>query len=131
MTLMCEECFEQYNIKRRIGLYCKICGGYLVEIDENFIESIVLLNMKGYYTNYCCSGHPNPKLVPNAYIQFEDNIILPYLPKDFLYDKGYKNTIRISFPENEEMIKLQYNILQSAINILEWAESLPYIEGIL
>jgi hypothetical protein len=136
MPLMCEDCFEQYNIKRRSGLYCKECDGNLVEIDENFIEAIILLNKKGYYTMFCCAGHPNPKDVHSAYIMFEDGSILPYLPKGYLYDKdltpniNYENSwdkgygVRIYF-KNDDLPKLQKEILESAINVLDWAISLP------
>jgi len=135
MPLMCEDCFSQYNIKRRSGIFCKMCGGELVEIDENFIEAIILLNAKGYYTRFCCAGHPNPKDVHNAYIAFDDGKSLPYLPKEYKYDKdlrpndNYENSwskgyaIRIHFC-NDDLSKLQKEILESAINVLDWAISL-------
>jgi hypothetical protein len=135
---MCKNCYEQYNIKRRSKLFCKKCGCELVEIDENFIEAIILLNKKGYYTCFCCSGHPNNKDCYHAYISFEDGLILPNLPSKYMYDKdrwpdinflkhncdGY--AIRIEFEEKENLIKLQKEILISAINVLEWAEKLPH-----
>jgi hypothetical protein len=137
MPLMCEDCFSQYNIKHRSGLYCKECGGELVEIDENFIEAIILLNEKGYYTDFCCSGHPNAKDCHDAYISFESDVILPYLPTEYLYDKDrYSHidfselnidhfAIRIEFEEQKNLVKLQKEILESAINVLDWAISLP------
>jgi hypothetical protein len=140
---MCEYCFEQRDIKRRSGTYCKTCGGYLVEIDENFIQSIILLNTKGYYTNYCCSGHPKNKDVHSSYISFYDGLTLPYLPIEYKYDKdlypqvdfsdhtGHGFCIRYEFKNKENLVELQKEILSSAINVLEWAESLPDIGGIL
>lgn len=139
MTLMCEECFEQRNIKKRNGLFCKICGGCLVEVDENFIEPIIMLNKKGYYTKFCCSGHPNGNIYAGAYISFEDGSILPYLPIGYMYDKDiftnidfseHNNnglTIRCEFGNKDNLIELQKEILLSAINILDWAKSLPDI----
>jgi hypothetical protein len=136
MPLMCEDCFSQYNIKRRSGLCCKECSGELVEIDENFIEAIILLNKKRYYTDFCCSGHPNSKDCHDAYISFKNDIILPYLPNGYMYDKDryfYIDfskfdidhfAIRIEFGETD-LIKLQKEILESAINVLDWAISLP------
>ena len=134
---MCEDCFSQYNIKRRSGIYCKECGGELVEIDENFIEAIILLNKKGYYTRFCCAGHPNTKDVHQSYIMFEDGSLLPYLPKGYLYDKDRHThidrsecddrglSIRIEFEERDDLFKLQKEILENAINVLDWAMSLP------
>lgn len=142
MPLMCEDCFSQYNIKRRSGLYCKYCGGNLVEIDEIFIEAIILLNEKGYYTKYCCSGHPDPKGFHGAYISFYDGGCLPFLPDGWMYDKDRWThidfskhldsglAIRIEFSDAEDLVELQREILQKAINVLDWAISLPDINDV-
>lgn len=37
------------------------------EIDDAIASSIRLLNLKGYRTAWCCSGHAD---IPQAYIQF-------------------------------------------------------------
>ena len=87
MGIMCTSCFTPYEKKWHYNLTCKNCKSYgtMVEIDDNFLESIVILNKKGYTTDYCCSGH----LIKNSgtYIAFPLNIILPNLPNGFQYSK--------------------------------------------
>ena len=35
----------------------------IFEVDEDIAETISILNKKGYYTKYCCSGHvKDPRL---------------------------------------------------------------------
>ena len=35
----------------------------IIEVDEAIAETISILNKKGYYTKYCCSGHvKDPRL---------------------------------------------------------------------
>jgi hypothetical protein len=142
MPLMCVDCYEPRYIKYRSGVCCKKCGGYLVEIDENFLQAIILLNKKGYYTNYCCSSHcqKGGSFVCESYISFENGILPPYFPKNYKTDKELyphvdwekhncngNNCIRYHF-DDSDMIKLQKEILQNAINVLNWAESLPELE---
>ena len=109
--------------------------GNLVEIDENLLESIILLNKKGYTTDYCCSGHIFDAC--SAYISFFSQIILPSLPNGFDYDwnihpvinkeKQLENghyAIRKSLVENNNILK-QKEILQAGLDVLDWAMNLP------
>ena len=57
MAYLCLDCYEVY----RMGLpYCPkaTCNGdTIIEVDELMLPTILLLNQKGYCTEYCCSGH--------------------------------------------------------------------------
>jgi hypothetical protein len=144
---MCTECFTPYDKKWHHNLVCKNCGSYgtLVEIDEIFLESIIILNKKGYKTNYCCSGH----LIKEgaSYIAFPLNIILPFLPNDFIYSKVQDKALypHIDWDKREldinqysimkivntkDITARQKEILKSAINVLDWAIALPVYESI-
>jgi hypothetical protein len=128
MPLMCNECFNIFHKKYKASTaFCKYCNRYLVEVDENFIESISLLNKKGYTTKNCCSGHTNPKDVHHAYIQFEGHVVLPSLSNKYLYDEcSYRienDTIRIYF-KSKDMLDLQKEILRSALDVLSWSKKL-------
>jgi hypothetical protein len=134
MPLMCIECYEPKYIKYRSGVYCKKCGGYLVEIDENFLQTIILLNKKGYMTSSCCGGHIRDKSIDEiySYIQFEGHITLPHLPENYTksdYNKEYYNRWQISTKiKSDNLVSLQKLLLQNAIKILDWTESLPILE---
>lgn len=53
-------------------------NGYPLEsIDEDMIPIITELNERGYYTTYCCQGHPNNKTRWSAYISFNNNYDFP------------------------------------------------------
>lgn len=57
MAYMCMGCYEIYD--RDLDRCPKsICSGMVVEIDELMIPAIKFLNIKGYMTEFCCSGHP-------------------------------------------------------------------------
>ena len=143
MLLMCSDCFEVDYRKRKYGIYCKKCGGNLEEIDDNFIQAISLLNKKGYTTKFCCSGHPKNDHINESYIFFEKSIVLPHLPNGYKYEEdiypqidhtdwqkmnGIHTCIRTKFDDGNPII-LQKSILQNAINVLDWANLLPIIEG--
>ena len=92
---------------------CIIPNGY-VEIDELIAPSIQILNLKGYITEWCCSGHAlKDELLRNnsetgyeviingkqpdgsfrysrnaCYISFKENISLPSLPHGFTKDSN-------------------------------------------
>ena len=59
---VCAVCF-----KRR----CSIHGNRKVEIDDDILDTIKLLNDKGYTTEYCCAGHSDTdETSTQIYIKF-------------------------------------------------------------
>lgn len=59
--LVCSECF------------CSECAHEKekVEIDDEILDTIKLLNDKGYKTDYCCGGHVGEKRMPCMYVRFD------------------------------------------------------------
>lgn len=79
----CLACQRSYEITvLRGNIACPKCEGNLVEIDDLLAPTILLLNHKGYKTQYCCSGHlclDQPRV--HTYVVFDD-AILRYIDKD-------------------------------------------------
>lgn len=91
-TYICENCF---HIQKRFRkLKCEECKGNTFYCDEWIAPTISLLNKKGYFTEYCCSGHPVLYLNRNrysnsnfgTYIMFKDKCPKP-LPKYFFVEE--------------------------------------------
>ena len=53
----------------------------IIEVDEAIAETISILNKKGYYTKYCCSGHVKD---PRLYELYKEKSL-----EDFKGDLGY------------------------------------------
>lgn len=109
------------------------------EIDELMIPIIQVLNLKGYKTFACCSGHPYEEIEDSnsvcvcPYVMFAPGIVLPSYPKNAhlelenLCDSQFRFTIR-----HFEVVKNAgdyYRICNKILNIMkvwhEWARSLP------
>ena len=111
---------------------CPNCKGYFEQIivDPNIIESISILNKKGFYTEFCCEGHDN-EYPPSGYIKFRSRLILEYLDK---LPSSWYHDIR----DNNKYIYL-YNCVvirskgenkqQELQDLLEFAKSLPDIKN--
>jgi len=133
-----------YNQKTLKDNICKVkhCHGDVVQIDELFTPVIAELNKKGYKTRACCSAHydNNSSNAYSSYIYFEDDIVLPNLPKGYMYDQDLypwvdfkdnkRNIIRIAFNNNKDtdLNELSKNIINNALSVLEWAERLEEIK---
>ena len=134
---MCLDCYEIYDrdsIKIDEFADYKFCPksnclGKIVDVDELLIPTIKILNQKGYYTRFCCSGHYYEQH-PNGYISFEEDIDIPYLPKGFTKEV-YNDcvTIRSTIKHNigkKPNIKDFKKICDNAKILVDWAISLPY-----
>lgn len=57
MAYMCLECYEIYNMSLPYCLKETCNCGQVIEVDELMLPTIMILNQKGYCTEFCCSGH--------------------------------------------------------------------------
>ena len=138
---MCDKCFSISAMKYYSKCKCadKKCNGSMIEIDELFLISISILNKKGYRTTFCCSGHPleHKTIYNHSYISFDSNILLPNLPVGFKYDEDIDCNIngdiviRKFFSDLNNDSKITKELLITAKDVLEWAESLPDEKHIL
>ena len=132
MACICLDCYEIYDKSRIVEEDCyggyvhnlcpkSSCEGDVVEIDELMVLPIKILNEKGYFTRFCCSGHYYNSCV-NTYIKFRENYSFKTLPKNFVQDDA--DTIRRNYDKDLSDAGLYISILQASNSLLEWAESL-------
>lgn len=135
---LCRECGAVYdsaglNINAERNAYGYMacpksdCDGELVEIDELMIPTIQILNQKGYFTEYCCSGHYT-SYDCHTYIKFADGIDIPSVPHGFNKDKDGKHVViesHISF--GKPGLTGFYKICDNAKILAKWAYSLHSI----
>lgn len=113
------------------------------EVDELIAPIIRILNLKGYLTEFCCSGHFDPidedEQYPATYIAFKAGIIIPSYPKnasfeltDQLMDGNLRCTIRYrEFINNydDDYYHNYYHIYDIILGVmrewLDWAINLP------
>lgn len=119
----------------------KECNHDFVEIDDMLIETILILNRKGYKTKACCQGHlyegvnlgyicfELPIFISNKYKQLPefthstDSSIIeatPYVLLPNTIDELYDNIKNI----NKSMI-IYNNICKFCSSVLKWAYELP------
>src|SRR5699024_5601752 len=102
----------------------------VVELDELIAPTIILLNQKGYFTKYCCSGHWYEN-VCSPYIYFESGfepVCEP--PKDFTWEfieRDDGNTIiRAEYDGDKNDIIMKYHwVYWVNDNLYKWADNLP------
>ena len=122
----CSDCGEIYDSSLlKTDLYSAYdmpcpkagCNGSIFEVDELMLQTIKILNEKGYTTKFCCSGHyyHSPS---SGYLWFEEWVELPNLPKGFSIDKNhYKSTYK------------DFSIIcDEAKFLFEWAVNLPEVD---
>ena len=126
----CLDCGRIFKNDILLGEYnsCPIleCNGEVVDIDDNILETILLLNQKGYPTKFCCSGHT---WGGDPYILFEDGITertFESLPNDFITDPSPTDglVIRKSISGTGKTDKL-IALSEASIDLIKWADSLP------
>lgn len=121
MALMCTGCFKQrefYEIKLEPTYHpyhvgdCDKCGGVVCEIDDLIVDTIIVLNKKGWTTKFCCSGHLNknngfvgtyiffeklPDTHPQGFYKDSRNCIRPVVRKNaFVGLEGYDTLVRLN-----------------------------------
>ena len=127
--LLCLKCGEIYDkglkpLNEEEYNFCpkSSCIGEIVEVDEMILPVIRILNLKGYRTKFCCSGHPEKKK-PNGYILFDFGYRPKTIPAGFEEEGRY--AIRSNFEESGYYINTK-KILEDMYALMEWAISLPY-----
>ena len=134
MKKLCLDCYKTYDqdyykeikkdkIKKYKRIKCinKKCNkNNFIEIDELMIPTIIELNKKGYKTEFCCSGHINPKSyyiempyllfnseinnIPNLPINWLD-FSLDYKPIHIKIDESILSSYEISYTEEKRKVK--------------------------
>lgn len=143
MQAMCVKCFNATNTpdnfteeqkKNRPGYSvgsCPECSGWMVEIDELILPTIIELNKKGWTTDFCCSGHlGQPLNFLGTYISFTDDVAPPTVPTDFHInpDNGamYLDEEKHFGSGGIEGFK---QLFELNLSLYEWALSLPENDG--
>lgn len=136
----CLECGEAYEVAflPNSDAYDEITcprvhcvGGDVVKLDEMIAPSIILLNQKGYFTKYCCSGH---WYKASSYIYFEEGFRPEKeLPKPFVWEyvnkeKGY-NIMRAECEVKDETIFAYNWVYETNKDLFKWVNSLEVKES--
>lgn len=107
------------------------------EVDPKIAHAIVLLNDKGYKTNYCCSGHPEELFKDGiyngityyhmgTYICFKDRDVLKDCPDNWvLFSNG--GIYRLYSQEEIDLFRLDQLIDLAMKELLNFAKRLPPI----
>lgn len=134
--LVCDDCWQLYNGNHGVleaGQPCpkRDCGGELADIDELLLPAIQLLNVKGYFTESCCSGHFYEYPHESAYITFEDFVDKKHfqtMPKGFHIDKDYSDKVVIRRGlKGEDEYDFHRAAVEASLDVLAWAEDLDPI----
>ena len=93
-----------------------------VQIDDLIATTIQTLNLKGYKTAWCCSGHVKEGF-DSAYIQFEFGEITPEeLPSGWFWEEDGHMQYQYALCSPDD---LKQEIEEVMDDLFKWAESLP------
>ena len=137
---LCEKCYEMIDLSQHRNEWwddyiCCHCGetSFGLEIDEMILPAISELNKKGYFTQYCCSGHsldgsPHRDTINNFYIFFKKKCepSMPPEQSDIKIESDSDGTIyRKVFSSDLNYFRLFEMILDFNKEVYKWAKSLP------
>lgn len=137
MGYLCLKCYETYTT---LFQNCPktSCYGYVIEVDDLMLPTIMLLNQKGYYTKFCCSGHTYDKDC-YPYVAFDSflnemlnenefNELFKELPKPWYIENNIPDmrTLRCKI-KDDDMIKMQKLICDANLKLLDFVHTLPYL----
>ena len=107
------------------------------ECDDLIADSIIELNMKGFSTEYSCSGHISNKTTRGNRMYFDTyvmfgrvpSILLKTIPTNWIEDEiGSHKVIRRSFTHEESLTFTDEELLELASKELKnWSHSLDPI----
>ena len=93
-----------------------------VQIDDLIAPTIQILNLKGYRTAWCCSGHVREGF-DSAYIQFEFGGITPEeLPDGWFWEEDGHMLYQYESCSPDDLSREIAEVMDKLFN---WAESLP------
>ena len=130
----------------KLDLSCNVCNesSIVTIIDPNIVDTIAVLNCKGYKTNYSCEGNMiSDNMMCTAYISFESDcfpldIVSKYpLPEDWTLtvDDINEDLIGIYCYKPDSVSKQEYCSSEMVVdrmkNIYEWVIKLPTLEEYL
>lgn len=150
---MCPKCFNAYDsLRLKIQdevYYCPnlSCNDEeLFNIDELMIDPIQILNMKGYRTRFCCSGHTFSKPL-HSYIMFDRIYDFNTSPKSWKvyntktfslneeYSEDYipifESVTMVEVTQDDEGLNLEEKrkiISERIADLLRWVINLPKYE---
>ena len=141
---MCEKCFGMIDLSRHQNMWwddfvCINCGekSHGIEIDEMILPTISQLNKKGYFTEYCCSGHGLDGRIGsisgggvgnNFYIMFARGLEPTEHPKEIgiKIENDFGRIIyRKIFETDFDYFRISNVILEFNKMVYEWAKKLP------
>ena len=138
MAYLCLDCYETYKIPLQ-NCPKTSCNGQVIEVDELMLPIVMLLNQKGYHTEFCCAGHIyEQKNCCYPYIVFDSDLnevlsedefkeIFKDLPECWDFEEGdwlNRMTLRCNI-ENNNMIEMQKMICYANLKLLEFVDALP------
>jgi len=104
-----------------------------VFIDDLIALPVQMLNQKGYYTTFCCSGHPPEKECSeyrtDSYIAFREGVIaLPALPDGFYTSVSGWNSLSLRRDyvfENTDKSRITAELCAAMKQLHAWTLSIP------
>ena len=123
---VCMSCYEVYDdFYSKHFEFCPkadCVGGEVVEVDELMIPAIIELNKRGYYTEFCCSGHIYD-VSAGGYIKFAEGIEIETPPNGWEIESALMDNttiIRYTF-ESEDKLDKYIEIMDSMQSLMCWA----------
>ena len=136
MAYLCLDCYETYKIPLQ-NCPKTSCNGYIAEIDELMLPIIMLLNQKGYITEFCCSGHIYDEAC-YPYITFDSCLtemlnenelkeLFKELPEPWYVegDDWLNRIVLRCHLENDSLVQFQKYICYANLKLLEFVDTLP------
>lgn len=144
MKLVCLKCGYIDNEYEGGYLYNgEQCNHRFIPIDDLMVESMIILNRKGYKTLFCCQGHPyegvnlghvcfelpifideNIPVPKHSYLDSDDSRVIRANKNKYLEELSSEES-KFNANDPKTSIELLKSTTDFCISILEWAYNLP------